>query len=126
VINFAAAGLVRVPWTATNTEHVLRFDLTTGDGQKPRLAGGETAQPADISGEMRFNVGRPPQLASGDGQMVPFAFNFQGLPLASPGRLVLAFFLDGTEARTGPFTVVVDPPQGFRGPGAVPPLPPVS
>ncbi len=54
---------------------------------------------------MRFNVGRPPQIASGDEQMVPFAFNFGGLPLMQLGRYVITFSLDGTEARRLTFTL---------------------
>lgn len=122
VASFAAAGIVRVPWTATNVEHVLHFQLLTEDGQTPQLAGGAETGPEGIAGEMRFNVGRPPQLPSGDEQMVPFAFNFQGLPLATPGRLVVTFSLDGNETRRLTFTVEVQPTPGFRGPGVIPPL----
>lgn len=124
VINFAAAGIVRVPWTATNVEHVLRFQFVTEDGYIPRLAGGAEIGPEGVAGEMRFNVGRPAQLASGDEQMVPFAFNFQGLPLAAQGRFVINFSLDGTEARSLPWTLLVDPTTEFGGPGAMPLLPP--
>jgi len=123
VVNFAAAGIVRIPWTATNVEHVLGFQFVTEDGQTPQLAVGAEVGPDGIAGEMRFNVGRPPQLASGQQQMVPFAFNFQGLPLAAPGRFVITFSLDGTEARRLSWTVVVEPSPGFRGPGVIPPLP---
>jgi len=115
VINFAAAGLVRVPWTATNTEHALTFQLLTEDGQDPPLLAGVDAGPQRIGGEMKFNVGRPPQMASGDDQMVPFAFNFQGLPLMTAGRYVLTFSLDGSEERRLTFTVVVLPSAGFQG-----------
>jgi len=115
VANFAAAGLVRVPWTATNVEHTLSFHMLTEDGTAPRLPEG-TAVPTDgIGGEMHFNVGRPPQLAGGDDQMVPFAFNFQGLPLVEAGRYVIVFELDGSPERRLNFTVAVDPPSGYRG-----------
>ena len=115
VINFAAAGLVRVPWTATNTEHALTFKLVTEDGQNPQLPAAAESGPQGIGGEMKFNVGRPPQLASGDDQKVPFAFNFQGLPLMTAGRYVLAFSLDGNEERRLTFTVAVQPSPGFQG-----------
>lgn len=115
VINFAAAGLVRVPWTATNTEHTLTFKLVTEDGQNPPLPDGAVTGPQGIGGELKFNVGRPPQMASGDNQMVPFAFNFQGLPLMTAGRYVLAFSLDDHEERRLTFTVVLLPSGGFQG-----------
>lgn len=108
VLNFAAAGVVRVPWTATNREHSLTFRLITDDGQVPQLPEGADPGPDGISGEFRFNVGRPPQLASGDEQMVPFAFSFDGLPLMQGGRYVVTFALDGTEVRRLAFTVQVD------------------
>lgn len=116
VVNFAAGGLVRVPWTATNSEHALTFELLTEDGQKPTLPAAQMGANG-IGGEMRFNVGRPPQLASGDQQLVPFAFNFQGLPLMETGRYVLLFSLDGSEERRLTFTVAVEPSVGFRGTG---------
>jgi len=115
VITFATAGLVRVPWTATNTEHAVTFKLLTEDGQNPPLPEGAVSGPQGIGGEIKFNVGRPPQMASGDSQMVPFAFNFQGLPLMTAGRYVLAFSLDGNEERRLTFTVVLQPSAGFPG-----------
>lgn len=117
VLNFAAAGIVRVPWTATNTEHTLSFKLVTEDGQNPTLPDGVNPGPDGIRGELRFNVGRPPQLAGGEEQMVPFAFNFQGLPMAVAGRYVLEFAIDDTELRRLPLTVVVEPAPGFSGSG---------
>ncbi len=122
LITFTAAGIVRVPWNATNAEHGLSFRLVTPDQQSPELAGGAVVPEEGIGGEMRFNVGRPPLLTSGDEQMVPFAFNFQGLPLAEPGRLVIAFSLDGTPVRNLIFTVAVEPTQTGFGPSAPPPL----
>lgn len=112
VITFATAGLVRVPWTATNTEHAVTFKLLTEDGQDPPLPEGG---PRGVAGEMKFNVGRPPHMASGHSQMVPFAFNFQGLPLMTAGRYVLVFSLDGNEERRLTFTVVLQPSAGFPG-----------
>lgn len=120
VANFAAAGIVRVPWNATNAEHRLTFRFLTQDGHVPELGGGVAVGEQGIAGEMRFNVGRPAQLASGDEQMVPFAFNLQGLPLATPGRFVLEFSLDGAVVRHLPFTVAVEPTITSFGPTAIP------
>jgi hypothetical protein len=113
-LNFAAAGLVRVPWTETNVEHVLSFGLLTEDGADPPLPEVE-GESGSVGGEMRFNVGRPAQLSSGDDQMVPFAFNFQGLPIMQPGRYGLQFAIDGHEARRLTFTLTVGQPQGLGG-----------
>jgi hypothetical protein len=121
VVNVAAAGIVRVPWQATNADHALSFRFVTQDEEPPQLSGVEVG-PEGIVGQMRFNLGRPPQLASGDEQMVPFAFNLQGLPLATPGRFVLAFSLDGTPVRSLSFTIAVEPKKTGFGPTAIPPL----
>jgi hypothetical protein len=106
VVNFSAAGLVRVPWTATNEEHTLGFILETEDGRPPELPEGAGAAQG-VGGEMRFTVGRPPQLSIGEEQMVPFGFNFQGLPLMRLGRYALSFSLDGMDVRRLPFTVAL-------------------
>ena len=108
-VTFSVGGIIRVPWTATNAEHLLAFRMITEDGRAPLIAGpvpGEGVE-ATLGGEMRFNVGRPPQLASGDEQLVPFSFTINALPLMEGGRLALAFELDGTEVRRLKVTVVV-------------------
>ncbi len=121
VAQFAVAGLVRVPLTATNAEHSLRFRFVTEDGRDPELPAGSNLGPQGIGGEMRFNVGRPPIATVGQEQLVPFAFNFQGLPLMRTGGYVVSLTLDGTEVRRLSFTVsqtqqtstyVVPPPTG--------------
>lgn len=114
VANFAVAGLVGVPWTATNSEHALRFQFVTEDGHTPQLPEGSDPGSGGIGGEMRFNVGRPPHAASGQEQLVPFAFNFQALPLMVAGRYVLILSLDGTEQRRLGFEVWVDQQTSFR------------
>ena len=60
---------------------------------------------------MQFNVGRPPGLPGGDEQLVPFAFNFLGMPLAKPGKYVLELSLDGTPVRKLAFRVIQPTPQ---------------
>jgi len=105
VINFAIAGIVHVPWTATNQEHKLEFRVVDGDGQVPAL--GENAVIANdgLGGEMSFNLGRPAGLPSGDDQSVPFAFQFYGLPLTNLGRYVVDLSIDGSEMSHIPFRV---------------------
>lgn len=105
LVTFAAAGVVRVPWTETNVEHTLSFQLRTQDGGIPQLPANSGVGPDGIGGDMRFSVGRPPTMAHGDEQQVPFAFVFQGLPLMVVGRYVVAFALDGDEVRNLTFTV---------------------
>lgn len=114
VANFAVAGLVRVPWTATNANHVLNFRFETEDGGTPALPPGAGAENG-IGGEMRFNIGRPPIATSGQEQLVPFAFNFQSLPLMAAGGYVVILGLDGTDLRRLGFTVALDQTTSFSG-----------
>jgi len=108
LLNFAAAGIVRVPWQATNEEHTLSFNFVTQDGKPPLMAEGIAIGPEGIRVQMKFNIGRPPQMTSGDEQLVPFAFQL-ALPLGAPGRFVLQFSLDGTSVRNLTFTMAVEP-----------------
>ncbi len=110
LVNFAAAGLVHVPWTATNTEHSLSFELLNQDGGSPLTV---EEEPFRVEGEMRFNVGRPPDVAAGSEQLVPFAFNFQAVPLGSSGRYTLRFCIDGTEMRRVNVNLIVQPSPGY-------------
>lgn len=115
VANFGIAGLVRVPWTATNSNHTLQFQFVTEDGRVPELPPGADPGEGGIGGEMQFNVGRPPHATSGQEQLVPFSFNFQGLPLMSTGGYVVILAIDGTEVRRLGFTVSQQQPSGYLG-----------
>lgn len=123
LLNFAVAGVVHVPWTATNAEHRLQFLIVDGDGNTPRLGGGAQAAPSGIGGEFRFNVGRPPGLPSGDEQLVPFAFQFMALPLAQPGSYSIRLLIDGTDVKSIQFRVTTPPqPAQSWGPATPGPL----
>lgn len=123
-LTFALAGVVHVPFTATNTPHELAFTIVTEDGHPPALgsaAPGEQAAASPIGGAMQFNIGRPPTLGSGQEQLVPFAFTFQALPFATPGRYLVQLTLDDVPVRGVPFTVHVEQAAGFRAPGPATP-----
>lgn len=105
VVNVSAAGLVGVPWAATNSDHVLAFRMLTDDGEDPLLPGESGAERMEVGGEMGFNLGRPAELAAGDSQSFPFVFAFPGLPFLELGRYVLVFSLDGVEIRRLGFTL---------------------
>lgn len=105
VVNVSAAGLVGVPWAATNTDHVLAFRMITDDGEDPLLPGDDGPVRMEVGGEMGFNLGRPAELAAGDSQSFPFVFAFPGLPFLDLGRHVLVFSIDGVEVRRLAFTL---------------------
>lgn len=119
LVNVAAAGTVRVPWMATNADHTLNFRLVTEDEQTPELAAGVEPGPDGIGADMRFNVGRPPQLSGGEEQLVPFAFNLQGLPLALPGRYIFVFSVDGSPMRRLSFTISIETIMNRFGPSSL-------
>jgi hypothetical protein len=111
---FAVAGVVHVPWTETNKQHILNFELIDADGSPIRIPAEVNPDQPEVRGEMPFNVGRPPILESGDAQMVPFAFNFQALPLVKAGKISIKLILDGHDVKTMNFSIVIEPTQGFR------------
>ena len=101
-ISLTVAGLIRVPWDATNVAHTCTIALRDEDG-RPALAPGEP--PTPMSGEFGFTVGRPALLAAGETQNVPFAVNFAGLPLPGRGRFGFEVSIDGVPVRTVTFAV---------------------
>lgn len=102
LVTLAVAGLVHIPWNETNAEHRLTMTLQDEDGQPAAVPDG-VAGP--IGGEFAFTVGRPAQLAPGDSQNVPFAFNFAGVPLVKRGRYSFAIAIDGAATASARFTL---------------------
>ena len=105
VLDFSVAGVVHVPWTATNAEHRLQLLITDEDGRTPELGNGAEVAEQGLGGEIVFNVGRPAGMPSGDEQLVPFAFPFRALPLARLGQYGLSLVLDGEPVRRLAFRV---------------------
>lgn len=67
--------LVEVPYTETNKDHEIQIKLVDEDGQLIN----------DLDFTSHFNLGRPALLRSGDSQILPFAFNFDGLTFSKSG-----------------------------------------
>lgn len=105
-----------VPWTQTNQNHALLVEMVDADEQPVKLpTGPDTAEP--FRAEMRFNVGRPPLLGTGEGQLVSLAVNVPSLPISSLGNYSFVIRVDGTEMCRLPYRVV-SPPGMTMGPGA--------
>jgi hypothetical protein len=107
LVTFAAAGIIHIPWTQTNKGHELKFQLITEDGNNPEFPEGFPVSPDGVTGNMKFNVGRPAELTVGEEQIIPFAFNFQGLPLMNAGRYELSFSIDGTTLKSAKLSLVL-------------------
>ena len=61
--------LINVPYTETNKEHTLSVSLQDEDGNLVN----------NLNLQAPFKIGRPAHLKEGDSQLIPFAFNFDGL-----------------------------------------------
>jgi hypothetical protein len=106
---------VHVPYTATNEMHSFSINLRDQDGNALPIvpappgadsSGGAEAPERKIS-ELKgaFNVGRPPFLAPGDEQVVPIAFNIDGLEFKKSDVYSVVIAIDDSEVRTLPFRV---------------------
>jgi len=104
-----AIGLtLRVPWTQTNQQHGLSVTLLDADDQPVEVpTGPNSVEPLKV--EMSFNIGRPPQLQTGEEQTVSLAVAFPGLPFRVLGRYFFVLSVDGTELQRLPFSVVTQP-----------------
>lgn len=89
---------LRVPWTDTNQPHHLELDIVDDDSQSI-----VPTPPGPFRGDI--NVGRPPQLAQGDDQVVPLALNLNGLIFQQAGVYAIILRIDGMEAMRSPFRV---------------------
>lgn len=66
--------LISVPYNETNKDHQIQISLQDQDGQVVN----------NLKLQSPFKIGRPPYLIEGDAQIVPFAFNFDGLVFEKP------------------------------------------
>lgn len=106
-VNVAVAAVAQVPWTATNQGHTFRVHIEDEDNRivHPWAPDGVPEQPEVIL-ETGFNVGRPPNLAVGEAQTVPFAFAFN-LPVGKLGLYSFVITVDGTEMKRLPIRLTL-------------------
>jgi uncharacterized protein DUF6941 len=97
--------LVRVPYTATNQQHSLVISLEDGDGGVVALGDRPDGTGKVEQFSIDFNVGRPPTLAPGDEQVVPFALQIDHLPFEQLGPYRFVFAIDGEPVRRLMFRV---------------------
>lgn len=75
-IPFAVAGIIKVPWSATNEPHKLQLALVTGAGRPFLTPSPPTGDELPLVVEVNFKVGRPSFAVTGMPFNVPFAVNF--------------------------------------------------
>ncbi len=107
-VSLAVGMSVEVPWTATNQEHSVHITLQDADGHPVEIQRSPTdRQPFDA--EIRFTVGRPPQLEVGESQTVALAVNVPAQPLEKLGLYTFIIAVDGTELKRLPYRLVGAP-----------------
>jgi len=96
----AVAVRLRVPWGDTNRPTAIELNLLDADGGSLL---------ADPPGPLRGNIsiGRPPNLTTGDDQVLLLSFPLNGLRFDAPGYYVVTLQLDGVEMTRAPFRVVL-------------------
>jgi hypothetical protein len=104
-------GLVmHVPYTATNQQHRFFVHLESEDGVPLALADASEGVANELveSGKVvrlggQVNVGRPPDLAPGDEQVVALAMQIDGVEFATAGLYAAVVTVDGSEEARMPF-----------------------
>jgi len=99
---------IEVPWQGTNQEHTVGITLVDADGEPVDVpTGPDTREP--FGAELRFNVGRPPQLAVGASQTVQLAVNVPVLPFERLGQYEFVIAIDGSEEKRLRYRLVGEP-----------------
>ncbi|OBA63639.1 hypothetical protein A5647_04405 [Mycobacterium sp. 1100029.7] len=110
---------IEVPWIETNKDHVIHVDLLDADDNPVEVQTNSTERRA-FGVDLRFNVGRSPQLEIGASQNVALALNVPVLPFDKLGSYAFAISVDGIEKSRLPYrlvgqrvlTVAADGPAG--------------
>jgi uncharacterized protein affecting Mg2+/Co2+ transport len=96
--------VIRVPYTATNQAHRFSVHIEDEDGESlplgdaaPGVTDASVKDGKVMRVEGQFNVGRPPTLAPGDEQNVPFAVQLDGLEFPRSGLYAVVVKVDDTE-----------------------------
>jgi hypothetical protein len=101
-----AVGLsIEVPWTETNQDHAIHIALLDADDNPVEVQSGSDDR-APFGVDLRFNVGRPPQLEAGASQNVALAVNVPILPFEKLGSYTFAVSINGTELRRLPYRLI--------------------
>jgi hypothetical protein len=121
-VSLALAVSVEVPWTQTNQDHSVHITLQDADGKPVEVQKGPAPEDRQqFAVDLRFNVGRPPQLEAGESQTVALAVNIPVLPFEKLGQYAFVISVDGTEPRRLHYRLVGQPGVTIA-PGGAPQL----
>ncbi len=116
-VNICLAILVSIPWTETDTPHVMTVELVSeaaGAQQRVMLSDQlpEGHNPADRGTIVFvFSAARMPTMVDGDESTMPVSVPLFGLPLPELGPYFFSVRIDGREMDRASFRLVPRPPQ---------------
>lgn len=114
-INISLAILVSIPWTETDTRHVLTIELISeASGAQQRVMLSEQlpeGHPDEDRGLIVFvfSAQRMPNMAAGDESTMPIAVPMFGLPLPDLGPYFFSVRIDEREMDRASFRLVTRP-----------------
>ena len=115
-VNVCLAILVSIPWTETDTRHVMTIELVSeasGAQQRVMLSDQlpEGHDPADQGMIVFvFSAARMPTMVDGDESTMPVSVPLFGLPLPELGPYFFSVRIDGREMDRSSFRLVERPP----------------
>jgi len=115
-VNICLAILVSIPWTETDSRHVMTIELVseaTGAQQRVMLSdqlpeGHDAADQGMIV--FVFSAARMPTMVDGDESTMPVSVPLFGLPLPELGPYFFSVRIDGREMDRASFRLVERPP----------------
>ncbi len=123
-VNICLAILVSIPWTETDSRHVMTIELVSeATGAQQRVMLSDQLPEGHDPGDMGmivfiFSAARMPSMVPGDESTMPVAVPLFGLPLPDLGPYWFSVRIDGREMDRASFRLVERPPM----PDAPPPM----
>jgi hypothetical protein len=111
-VNICLAIIVSIPWTDTDTQHVMTIELISeaGGSQKRVILSDQLPEGADPADRgmlaVVFTAVRVPTMVPGDESTMPMALPLFGLPLPDLGPYFFSVRIDGREMDRASFRLV--------------------
>lgn len=102
------ALLLGVPYRESDSQHTLTVALEDEDGTGLPLGRADESCAVPVI-QFTFGVGRPPLIAPGDPQLLPFALNIDGYIFGNAGGYVFVVAVDDVELTRMRFRVHLRP-----------------
>lgn len=115
-VNVCLAILVSIPWTETDSRHVMTIELVSeAAGAQQRVMLSDQLPEGHDQGDMGmivfiFSATRTPAMVDGDESTMPVSVPLFGLPLPELGPYFFSVRIDGREMDRASFRLVDRPP----------------